>query len=668
MKKLIVFIALVILFSTCKKNKTDNSTQPNNPPITNKDTIVNENVHIIDSAKLILNSDTAVLNQGRYEFTFTGTAPDFKINDIIVGATNGGYIRKLSGVNRQTNTIILETTQGDMEDVFQNANFAFNTALDSLNPAKMMSGFHFDVSDQTVYQNGPLTIKLDNGVVDIDGDWEFGFRYRNSKVESFEMACNNATLKGQFNLNVSASQPITVLENNSILARKAKYTTFFVGYVPVVLYTEVELRCIFSASLDAAIQSNFVASTDNSVDVGIKYINSQWQNTYAKTSNSSISINDPSGNVNAGIKMAIVPFISFRLYRILGPYASLGLQETIEANVASPSLDWDFYAGAWLQTIIGVKASILGKSLFDTNKEWNTDTVYYQTPDGIEKVSGDNQTGIAGQFLSNVITVKIKDSRGNKQSNVPVYFNVIEGGGSVEESSVLTDVAGEAKTRWKLGNQVGTQTLEVKAKNANGDLLQNAPIEFTASTNQQTEDSIFTDTRDGHTYGYRHIGSQVWMTQNMNFEIPSPPTDPLSWCYNREGGKCDTYGRLYKWAEAFTAVPAGWHLPSDNEWQTLINFLGGDDEAGGAMKTTTGWWDPNIGASNSSGFSALPGGWLLPQDGAFNFIGQQGNWWTSTPSDADNAWFYSMYYGNPRADKYANIKTAIAISVRCVRD
>ena len=106
----------------------------------------------------------------------------------------------------------------------------------------------------------------------------------------------------------------------------------------------------------------------------------------------------------------------------------------------------------------------------------------------------------------------------------------------------------------------------------------------------------FTDTRDNQEYLTVKIGNQWWFAENLNFE-----TDKDSYC--RE---CETYGRLYRYEAAFNACPEGWHVPTVQEWNSLINFLGGPEIAGGKMKSENGWRFPDINDNNTFGFSAIP--------------------------------------------------------------
>jgi len=137
----------------------------------------------------------------------------------------------------------------------------------------------------------------------------------------------------------------------------------------------------------------------------------------------------------------------------------------------------------------------------------------------------------------------------------------------------------------------------------------------------------FTDPRDGKVYKTVKIGEQVWMAENLNFDCEG------SWCY------AEKYGRLYDWETAMKVCPPGWHLPSIEEWDELVNFAGGED----ALRAKSGWSDYQGKSGNgidAYGFSALPGGLgsnAMP-DGPFHCVGGSGNWWSANEYDSDYAY------------------------------
>jgi len=188
-----------------------------------------------------------------------------------------------------------------------------------------------------------------------------------------------------------------------------------------------------------------------------------------------------------------------------------------------------------------------------------------------------------------------------------------------------------------------------------------------------------TDSRDNQIYQTVTLGNQTWFAQDLNYETEN------SWCYNDDPENCDTYGRLYDWETALTACPAGWHLGSDEEWSTLVKYLDPGSEpndgfkiseiAGGMLKTSgtleeeTGLWSsPNTGATNLSGFSALPSGNRNPA-GTFRMLGYHIMFWTATEYDNDHAW--TMMLDNSQSGifrDYMGVTKDYGISVRCVKD
>jgi uncharacterized protein (TIGR02145 family) len=194
------------------------------------------------------------------------------------------------------------------------------------------------------------------------------------------------------------------------------------------------------------------------------------------------------------------------------------------------------------------------------------------------------------------------------------------------------------------------------------------------------------------------ICNQVWATRNLNVSTYSDGTiipqvtDPYqwsqlstgAWCYiNNDPSTEAVYGKIYNWyavagiynfASTFDPTlrkklaPTGWHVPTDDEWTTLTTCLGGENVAGGKMKETgtAHWISPNIGATNASGFTGLPGGFRFV-DGSFTGIGGSGGWWSRLEYDFGQAWDRSLNNSNFITYRYLRIKKA-GNSVRCVRD
>ena len=185
------------------------------------------------------------------------------------------------------------------------------------------------------------------------------------------------------------------------------------------------------------------------------------------------------------------------------------------------------------------------------------------------------------------------------------------------------------------------------------------------------------------------IGTQVWAIKNLDVTkyrdgtvIPEV-TDPTAWVglttgawcyYNNDSENGPIYGKLYNWYavnDPRGLAPTGYHIPTDTEWTTLTTFLDGEGVegvAGGKMKETgtTLWNSPNTGATNSSGFTGLPGG-LNSNYGMFYNISYDGYWWSSTEFNTPDALFRTLSHYDGFTFRYASIK-ANGFSVRCLRD
>jgi uncharacterized protein (TIGR02145 family) len=193
-----------------------------------------------------------------------------------------------------------------------------------------------------------------------------------------------------------------------------------------------------------------------------------------------------------------------------------------------------------------------------------------------------------------------------------------------------------------------------------------------------------TVTYGGQIYHTVQIGTQCWFKENLNIGTPIDVSQEQTnngtiekYCYDNLVSNCNVYGGLYQWNEVMQYVtnegapgicPDGWHIPTDAEWTTLTTYLGGEIIAGGKMKEAglTHWASPNAGATNSSGFTALPGG-FRGGNGWFGNLSQTAGLWSSSQSGGVNSWFRNLYW------YYEYVYTSDGdksdgLSVRCVQD
>lgn len=193
-------------------------------------------------------------------------------------------------------------------------------------------------------------------------------------------------------------------------------------------------------------------------------------------------------------------------------------------------------------------------------------------------------------------------------------------------------------------------------------------------------DSIYDS--EGNKYRTIQIGTQTWTAENLrstrlndDTDIPFVP-DNYQWAALTTPGYCwfnnDSvgYGAIYNWYTVGTGkiCPEGWHVPSDDEWTVLTDYLGGKSVAGGKLKEvgTSHWLNPNSGATNESGFTGLPTGYRN-YSGGFNSISNYGFWWSSTEWSTTGAWYRDVYYGYTSVDR-SNSSKKSGTTIRCLKD
>jgi uncharacterized protein (TIGR02145 family) len=183
------------------------------------------------------------------------------------------------------------------------------------------------------------------------------------------------------------------------------------------------------------------------------------------------------------------------------------------------------------------------------------------------------------------------------------------------------------------------------------------------------------------------IGTQTWMVENLKTTkynngdgIVHDSTDS-QWGSSADGAYCiydnnpglkSDYGCLYNWFAVNDnrgIAPAGWHVATDADWNTLSTYLGGASQAGGKLKEvgTTHWNSPNTGATNETGFTALPGGFRYADLGTFNNIGNYGYWWSATETSSDNGGTWGIDTQTSVLSGYGSTKYN-GYSVRCVKN
>lgn len=205
---------------------------------------------------------------------------------------------------------------------------------------------------------------------------------------------------------------------------------------------------------------------------------------------------------------------------------------------------------------------------------------------------------------------------------------------------------------------------------------------FTTTNTTLSDCGTVTDI-DGNLYNTVTIGTQCWMKENLRTskynDGTSIPTnlDIANWqntasgayaIYDNNNTNNNIYGKLYNWyaVNSGKLAPVGWHVPTDAEWTTLMNYLG-ENVAAGKMKSTSSLWlPPNTLATNSTNFSGLPSG-SRTGNGTYDYIGKINFLWSSTENFSSKAWARILYYDSGGAGRFSYYKNE-GLSVRCIKD
>jgi uncharacterized protein (TIGR02145 family)/uncharacterized repeat protein (TIGR02543 family) len=244
-------------------------------------------------------------------------------------------------------------------------------------------------------------------------------------------------------------------------------------------------------------------------------------------------------------------------------------------------------------------------------------------------------------------------------------------------------VTATADTGYRFVRWTGAET----SKNSVITITINTNVALTANFEQDSNPPItppsgntFTDSRDGKEYRRITIGTQVWMGENLGYDVPGVETDV---CYNNSADSCAKYGRLYNWNTALGGTkssstnpsgiqgvcPEEWHIPSDAEWTALVTYVGGLSTAGTKLKSSQYWisYSGVPAGTDEYEFSALPGGGGY-SGGSFKYVNDLGHWWSATESSTTGkAWLRRMNYNSEKVDRFDDSKT-YPLSVRCVQD
>ncbi|MBP6976818.1 MAG: hypothetical protein KBB71_00710 [Lentimicrobiaceae bacterium] len=296
------------------------------------------------------------------------------------------------------------------------------------------------------------------------------------------------------------------------------------------------------------------------------------------------------------------------------------------------------------------------------------------SPQPSEANAGPDQMNIPGTYTT---------LAGNAPSSGTGLWAIVSGTGGtiVDPDSPTSEFQGQAGNEYTLSWTITTVC---------GISVDQVVISFATSSTGQPCPGTETVDYEGQIYNTVLIGTQCWLKENLNVGamIESNSGGQLQtnngyiekYCYNNDPSNCAIYGGLYEWREAMQYVttegaqgicPSGWHIPTQNEFNTIRTFLGGEPVAGGKMKETgtEHWLPPNAGATNESGFTGLPGGYRWSFDGTFLVLRGDCYMWSSTQTydPYESAFYGGLYFDDAYFyENYAFKEWGFA--VRCLKN
>jgi uncharacterized protein (TIGR02145 family) len=516
-------------------------------------------------------------------------------------------------------------------------------------------------------------------------------------------------------------------ETDKLIDLKKVTAKFFVGPVIVWITFDVDIFSHYQFNVDAAFHSDWGFESNHILQIGGLYDRQTKSFTpiHEYTPTNTVYPLNVEGELNAFARVEIYPRAEVKFYGFFGPYAEIvpyiqgnynaAFQSQITGSGTEPFLAWnsgidlgmDFRVGTEL-TFLGLFSKKFGPTVINC-----FESPLWQSPTDISLLTSLPQEMDGGTVTA--LKFKVTDMHGNPVNLCPVY---ISGNGEFSKGILFTDSNGETTVNWTLPTNTGEAGFKAVIYKADKTVIKE--ISGSVTVKGGTSGETGSVTYEGKTYKTVKIGNQEWMAENLAY-LPAVHlsssesyTEPRYYVYGYQGTDVaaakqqtnyTTYGVLYNWPAAMAGAssssanpsgvqgicPSGWHLPSDAEWEQLRDYLiangynydgstsGNEIAKSLAAKThwnTSSWTGVignNLSANNSSGFSALPGGYCDDDgygddDGGFYGIGYHGYWWSSTENFSDSAWNCNLSSLDSSFDRNLyNLKT-YGYSIRCVRD
>jgi len=574
-----------------------------------------------------------------------------------VPAAPFGFMKKVETITVDNGQVILTTRNASLTEVFSKLNLDETFDLDPGQLAKDGSAvqeFYLEVDTALYDEDGDYgtqddQVRLD-GNIELDPSLHIEARIDYFTLKEFRFW---AQIDEALECNVSITQDILSYEKEITL-----YTAYLnpivlmVGWVPVVLCPQIDFMAGADVSIEASISTGIEQSM--TLKAGAEYVNNAWAPISECTKD--FNFNPPTLSLGAEARGYLGPKIQLLLYGVVGPEADINTYLRLEADVFSNPW-WSLYGG--LSAGIGIDMELIDL----VHVGYHADVLEYEIL--LAQAQGSANQPPSASFTvtpatGDTSTVFQFDASGSQDAEDPPG-DLLARWDWNSDGTWDTPYSAVKQEGYKF-TQSGTHTITLQVKDS-GDLtdtVSHAVVVTGGGGSGEPCPGLPTITDpDGNTYNTILLGNQCWMKENLKYNTGA------SWCYNNTSSNCDLYGRLYTFVAATTACPAGWHLPTDEEWKTLEIFLGMDP----AQAALTGWRGTDQGTQlkqgGSSGFEALMGG--VYNLGFFSDLGVAAYFWTSSPENASTSWTRTLKQTETQTGRYTGLKDN-GMSVRCMLD
>lgn len=488
---LLSFVVLFGFILGCSKE--DGEFSPNAPsqepeeppieiPVDENDAVLREDVILIDSSLLDLQSDSVEFEQGIYKFSVSEGAPEIVVGSVIVGEQGGGFLRRVTSISSNEETVELLTTQATLEELFESASIQLDLQLSNADQVKS-SKIDYQLFNLDLLNRNGVRVYLD-GSLSFQSGYDVQLAYGEEGLQRFSLQSKDAVLKGIVELGLISEHTFQLPELDRTLAKFRRKGVLKIPaggiLIPVVYEIEADVFLKSAASIKEATNASISLVNENKLDLELRYQDDEWTHDIRSTTDNDLLWEPLNSAIEGTLDLELGVKVRIKFYQVLTPYLSGSLREQLRGRAVLPSGDWDFEAMTWGNGTIGARAEILGLELFDVFLSEDTDTLRYRTPYELRKVDGDEQTGRFDLPLANPIKVQVLDEFNRPQAAVPVQFTVKSGGGEVSSKTVFSDEKGYAEVTWTLG-ATQNQELEVNVMKGDRRYLMNQPLVFSAT-------------------------------------------------------------------------------------------------------------------------------------------------------------------------------------------